>query len=370
MNKFRKEQHIEQRYNKNSDTWSFRVKLRQSNPIIDKTFSEKDYGSARRAYDQAIIFRNQSLVDINNGIAYCVSDKTLEEVFYENFDLFPVREETKRKYVCEYNKYIKDDIMIKNINRAYITNNLNSMIKDCSDDTIQRVFTIWKKIFKTAIINEYVINNPTDGIICPKSQKIIVKKRDKGEEVKRETLDKIEDCIRDSFKGESNQVITALEVMWYCGLRPCEVFALNKSDIKNGYINVNKELGSDIATGVEYVDNENRNIIRKCKTEASNRLVPIPSKLQEILNKYSVEGEIMFPNRKNTYFNVSNVGNRISKFGIPFNMYQLRHTVATRLVTNGVDQRTIIEILGHEHIDMSIYYARSNENLKKNALEM
>lgn len=369
MNRFKKEQHIEQRYNEATKTWSFRVKLRQANPPITKTFSEKDYGSPRRAYDQAIIFRNQALVDVNNGISYCVSDKTLEEVFYEVFDLFPCREETKRKYVVNYNRYMKDDILIKNVNRAYIISQLNSMIRDCSDDTINRVFSIWKKIFKTAIVNEYVINDPTNAIIPPKSQRIA--KKHKEVVCTRETLDEVEKRIMESFSDKENkQVCMALEVMWYCGLRPCEVFALNKSDIKDGYININKELGSDITSGVDYIENENRNVIRKCKTKASIRQVPIPKQLQELLDNYNVESTILFPNRYGTYFNVSNIGGRIRQFKIPFNMYQLRHTVATRLVTNGVDQRTIIEILGHENFNMSVYYARSNKDLKKDALEM
>ena len=68
--------------------------------------------------------------------------------------------------------------------------------------------------------------------------------------------------------------------------------------------------------------------------------------------------------------NITYLGARIRNLGIPFNMYQLRHTVSTNLITNNIDQRTIIEILGHEKIDMSIYYARSNEELKRNALNI
>lgn len=370
MNKFKKEQCIWQRYNDKTKTWSFLVRIRQANPEITKSFSERDYGSPRRAYEQAIIFRNQCLVDLNNGVSYCVSDKTLEEVFKEMFDVFPMREETKRKMYVYYNRYIKDDILIKNVNRAYITTNLNSMVRDCSDDTITRVFSIWKKIVKTAIINEYIINDPTNAIICPKSLKRIEKR--KSVVTTRETLNEVENIISAKMPSIALQVNTALEVMWYCGLRPCEVFALNKSDIKDGYINVNKELGSDMATSGE-VERENFNVIRKCKTEASVRQVPIPNQLQEILDTYletfKVQN-ILFPNSRGNYINPSNLGGRIKKLGVKFNMYQLRHTLATRLVTNNVDPRTVKEILGHEDFDMSIYYARSNENLKKNALEM
>lgn len=370
MNKFRKEQCIWQRYNKTSKTWSFLVRIRNTTPNITKSFSERDYGSARRAYEQAIVFRNQCMVDMNNGISYCVSDKTLDEVFNEVFDIYPMREETKRKLYVYYNRYIKDDILIKNVNRAYITTNLNSMVRDCSDDTIARVFGLWKKIIKTAIINEYIVNDPTNTIICPKSLKRIEKHKEVV--TTRTTLDEVKNAISVKMPSIAKQVNMALEVMWYCGLRPCEVFALNKNDIKNGYINVSKELGSDIAISGE-VEHSNFNVIRNCKTEASVRKIPIPQNLQALLNEYvqtfKVQN-ILFPNSKGGYINVSHLGGRIKKLGYEFNMYQLRHTLATRLVTNNIDSRTVKEILGHENFDMSVYYARSNENLKKNALEM
>jgi len=39
-------------------------------------------------------------------------------------------------------------------------------------------------------------------------------------------------------------------------------------------------------------------------------------------------------------------------------------------VKNRVDERTIIEIIGHEIFNMSIYYARSDDETKLEALEM
>lgn len=99
-------------------------------------------------------------------------------------------------------------------------------------------------------------------------------------------------------------------------------------------------------------------------------MIPIPHKLQELLDNYKVKGKILFPDKNHNYFSVTELGGRIRNLGVEFNMYQLRHTVATRLVTANVDERTIIEILGHEHIDMSVYYARSNDDLKRDALSI
>lgn len=364
MNKFRKEKYINQRYSEVSKTWSFQVRIKEND--ICKTFKEVDYGSPRAAYQNAINYRNQALLDIQKGVLFSKGNIMVEDVYNEIFDLFPMREETKRKYDCIYNKYMQDNMLISNVTRQYILSQLNSMVANCSDDTIGRALSIWKRIFKVAIIKQYVNTDCTTSITAPKSQ--IIKENKREVLVTREKLDSIEKAIEEKYNPkERKQVIMALEVMWYCGLRPCECFALNKSDIVDGYIDINKELGSSLVGKGEI---SRQPIIRKCKTEASVRKVPIPTKLNTLLKSYKVSGEKLFPNKDGNYFVINQVGCWFNHQKLEFNMYQLRHTVATRLVTNGVDQRTIIEILGHENFDMSIYYARSNKDLKKNALEI
>lgn len=363
--KFRKESYIKQ--TKKNGKWYFEVRVPD---CVSKTFSESKYGSSRVAFDNAVRYRNSCLIP-GSMAQKSIQTKMLDQVFDESIELFPVREKTKKTNYLLLNKYIGDtERMISDITRTDIITSLNNMIMDCSDDTIGRVLALWRKLFKTAIINEYINTDLTIGIVAPKSQRIETHK-DKKVITDRDTLDKVESSIMKYFYDvkEAESVCVALEVMWYTGLRPAECFALSPNDVKNGYISVDKEIGSNIAEK-GMVKTSNFNIIRKCKTEASIRKVPIPNKLQDILNGYSSSSqEILFPNKNGEYFNLSYLGQRIKRLGIPFNMYQLRHTVATKLVTNGVDQRTIIEILGHENISMSVYYARSNEERKKNALE-
>lgn len=184
----------------------------------------------------------------------------------------------------------------------------------------------------------------------------------------REQLDYVEEMVNEKFNSdERQQVIMALEVMWYCGLRPCECFALNKSDIKNGYIAVGKELGSPMVSDNEITRSK---VVRICKTDASIRNVPIPKQLQALLDNYSLPGKILFPNKNGGYFDTNVLDNWFNRLNVGFWMYQLRHTVASWLVKNRVDERTIIEILGHESFNMSIYYARSDEKTKLDALEL
>ena len=364
MNKFRKEKFINQRYNEASKTWSFQVRIKEND--ICKTFKEVDYGSPRAAYQNAINYRNQALLDIQKGVLFCKDNITVEDVYNEIFELYPMREETKRKYDIYFNKYIQSNMLIKDVSREHIMGQLNAMVNDCSDDTIGRVLSIWRKLFKVALIKKYVTIDPTISIVAPKSQKIVNKR--KVVTTTREQLDYVEQMVSEKYNpNERQQVVMALEVMWYCGLRPCECFALNKSDIKGGFIVVNKELGSPMVSDNEITRSK---VVRVCKTDASIRNVPIPKQLQTLLDNYSLPGEILFPNKNGGYFDTNALDNWFNRLNVGFWMYQLRHTVASRLVKNRVDERTIIEILGHESFNMSIYYARSDDETKLEALEM
>ena len=366
MNKFKKETFVSQRFDKKTNKWRFQVRIKDMN--IDKSFTETKYGSARRAYDEAVRFKNECLAN-NSKVHKTNQTITIEELFQKSYDILPVREETKRKqyyYFAKHKFYPKK--RLQDITKADIVSCLNEMITDYSDDTIKRIYNIWKRIFKTAIILEYINYDLTLGIIKPKSQKLAKPQRKVITD--RSTLNKLEECIINSFgPTEARSVVMALELMWHTGLRPAECFALNKEDIQGGYINVNKELGSSMSGSGELLD-ANFNVIRACKTETSIRKIPISTELQKKLDMYDVAGDILFPDEHGKYFSVGTLGVRLKRFGIPFNMYQLRHTVATNLIMNtNIDDRTISEILGHKNLNMSIYYARSNDEEKKKALE-
>ena len=114
----------------------------------------------------------------------------------------------------------------------------------------------------------------------------------------------------------------------------------------------------------------------KCKTEDSVRRIPIHPSLKPILEDLLdyAEDDRLFLKWDGTYMDSTWLGNAISRMckreGIEFNLYRLRHNVATSLVTNKVDQKTTIELLGHANYDMSLYYASSNDDLKESAINL
>ena len=51
-----------------------------------------------------------------------------------------------------------------------------------------------------------------------------------------------------------------------------------------------------------------------------------------------------------------------------FRAYSMRHQITADLLSEGKDLRTIMDIMGHSEGTITLYYARSNENKKKEAI--
>lgn len=367
MNKYRKEPYITQRQGKNGK-WSFQVFIRTEGFTITKTFAEKTYGSAKLAFEVAVQFRNRTLTDIAENTVLKKNHVTVQEVFEEFLETTSVSWKTKDYHQKLFNKYVlHKEKKIQEITRADITEELNKMVEMASDDTIARVYSLWKNdIIETALAKEYINRDLMAGIKKPTSHMIVAKR---GVETDRETVKKVEDLVLHSQQCHYNKkvIIAFLETLYYTGMRPAEVAVLTTSDIKKGYISVTKELGSS--------SNEN-NVVRRCKSPTSVRDVPIHPGLLETLEELieMAKYDKLFVKEDGRYMDstwLSDVIRRLCRpHGIQFNMYRLRHNMATNLVANRVDDRTTMDILGHAHYDMSLYYATSTEESKKKAVQL
>ena len=94
--------------------------------------------------------------------------------------------------------------------------------------------------------------------------------------------------------------------------------------------------------------------------------------LEELLD-FSTTYEL-FKREDGRYLDSDYIGtllyNLLKKTDIEFNLYRLRHNMATALVTNGTDSKTTMEILGHAQYNMSLGYANSSTELKEKAVKL
>ena len=362
--RFKKEPYITQRKGKLG--WTFQVYIRSDYTTITKSFSEREYGSARTAYDSAVVFRNRALTEIADKTVLRKNNITVNEMFEEYLENAVISYKTKEYHKKLFRKYITHKTTkLQDLTRADIIEELNAMVEVASDDTIGRVLSVWKNdIIEPAITKDYLLKDLTVGIKAPKTRMITIKKDVRTD---RETVLKVENLVLHTIENKYNArvIVAMLETLYYTGMRPAEVAVLTRSDIKKDYISVTKELGSSL---------DDENVVRKCKTPSSIRNVPIHPSLRIVLDNLMEEAlyDSLFVKKDGEYMNSTWVGDIIrracKKEGIEFNMYRLRHNMATNLVTNNVDPKTTVELMGHANYDMSIYYAVSNDDLKEDAI--
>lgn len=341
--------------------------------IYEKYFSITHYENEKELLKAAIIHRNEMLVKAEQKKITEKTEFTVREVFNQSLKVFTARLATLNKRIKRYNTYILpkfDGMNIQKVKRIDVQLSLNSMIRDCSDDTIANVYQIWCLIFKTARIMQLVDINIMEEVIKPKSQKITLKRNVKTDF---DTFLKVIVALnvhvdeREKYQRFNKLLIYGLWIMLYTGLRPAETFALERKNIDttSWIIIVDKSLGSDT---------EHLNIKRTTKTKDSMRIIPVVKELRPIIlelleyaesdDLFSVNGEL---------FKVKRATDKITRIcrleGINFTMYMLRHKFSTDLVTNNVDPRTVMELMGHCDPKMTISYARSDLALKQEVLK-
>ena len=94
--------------------------------------------------------------------------------------------------------------------------------------------------------------------------------------------------------------------------------------------------------------------------------------LSERSHSAAADKNALFLTRKHTRMTTDAVHymvkQRLKKAGLDASLYsshKLRHTAATLMLQNGVDVRTLQEVLGHEHLNTTqIYTHVDNENLR------
>lgn len=351
-----------------------RLQIRKDGHSVSKQFKVSDYGTQARAVKAAVAYRDDILAQIRQGVFADHSGKTFKEVFEELPSVIPKRVSTYDKYRKLYHKYMTSlsDIMIEDVTAADITAVLNKMVSIASDDTIGRVFSIIKHVFKAARIKHYVVVNVTEEVIVPKSEYRI---KHRTQEVSSETLAEVIDVLESTGKYQTDKTIwnrhmiaQAILTITYTGIRPAEAFALTRNDIDlvKKKIHIQSELGSSYTSA---------NTVREPKTELSDRYVPIPDELMSIITDTlsSHQYSFVFPDYSGDHMDMQKVRGIIyclsKKYNLNFSMYQLRHQFSTDLIRKQkADPRTVQELMGHEHYTMSIDYARSSNEAKEKVI--
>ena len=131
-----------------------------------------------------------------------------------------------------------------------------------------------------------------------------------------------------------------------CGLRISEIVGLNLSDIRSDHIRV-------VGKG-----NKERVVYLNDATAAA-----INDYLLVRKNENAIDKSALFLSNRKTRISREAVHNMVKKSLLragldasKYSAHKLRHTAATLMLQNGVDVRTLQELLGHEHLNTTQIY--------------
>ena len=343
-------------------------------------FYASDYGGDKKlAKTAAIIARNKLQEEINLNKRSEQVSYTVQDCYDKTSSLLQFSIKTKERHDCLYRALIPEGLRHKNILKVTtedVQRSINEYCKTHSQNQVKHAMSVWRQIYKVALLSEIPVVDRSAMVVIPKS-KVVEKKH--GTIITHENFEKFADELlmynshTATGRHRSTAIWYACRIMLHTGLRPQEVYALSRSDIdlNTMQIHVCKSVGSDTNT---------KRMIIPVKTEFSNATVPISSTLKPILEKllsWSQSPDLLFLDVDGLPFEISAVSTYVinvskkckAKYGFTFNQYMLRHLFSSDLFAANVNPKVIQSLMRHATENMSLYYAYATEEDKLKAIE-
>lgn len=282
-------------------------------------------------------------------------------------------------YIESQKYYIKKRtyLFYKSINEIYITRHFIFELSNLSENTLNEKFASIKDFLSystlkviRSLINRSLIFATQNGEINHILQ-IITKIKQKNSR-KISALDKKEqEKIEQYILTKKSIYHYGMLISMWTGLRIGELLSLKWKDIdfKEKLINVS-------ATTCKIISNHKQIAIDDVpKTYSSIRSIPITNKINnlfaEILKK-NKNSNFIFLNKNYKRLDMrtyqESFRRLLNKLKIKhYGFHSLRHTFATRLLENGVDIKTISELMGHSSptITLNVYVHTNIQNKRK-----
>lgn len=314
---------------------------RQTAPQVLRDFlvyHETIQGHSRKTVDEYYL-------DLRNFFRYLKMEKglvprtaELDEISIDDVDLEFVRSVTLSD-VYSYMNYLSRD-RAKHANSPMTGYGLEASARARK---IAAIRSFYKYLTNKA---KLIAENPMQDLDSPRLKKSLPRYLDLEESIR--LLESVD---------EPNQArdYCILTLFLNCGLRISELVSLNLTDVRDDQLRV---LGKG--------NKERMIFLNDACTEA------IRAWLEERSRCAAADKNALFLTRRHTRMTTDAVHymvkQRLKKAGLDASLYsshKLRHTAATLMLQNGVDVRTLQEVLGHEHLNTTqIYTHVDNENLR------
>ncbi|MDE5885136.1 MAG: site-specific integrase [Oscillospiraceae bacterium] len=307
----------------------------------------------------------------NDDLTFSVSEfpetptiKICAEAFL-NLKKYTVRQSTYHRYIrCFRNSVLPffGDMQLNAVSGKVVQEFVNAMLRQgMNPKAIKYCVTMLKSVLLCA---------EADGIITMPAIRPNYPKQCKQE---RPILsDEDFDRLSEDLLQEDSSIATALLIVMHTGIRLGEACALQWSDVdfKTNSIYIRHSVKR------YYIPDEKRTVceLGEPKTPKSKRRIYVSQWLTDILKERQGTGFICTGADRfcspETMRNTLN--RRLKQLNIPhIRFHDLRHGFATRAINGaGVDPKTVAEILGHEHCDITLdIYTSCTAQMQIEAME-
>ena len=334
------------KYTKRKDG-RYQLNIECGHDDFGKRIRKTIYGTTiKELKEKEIEFRQKSNNDNflkNNSITF----KEMATIWYQDYTS-DLSESTKLRYKSIIDNQLSS-MMHFNLNKistSTIQKLLNSLQTTGYSSTIKLTKIVINKIFNTAILCEYISQNPVTNTILPKFN------NEKRRALTKTELDAIKSTTEFTIK-ERCYVYLGL----YAGLRQGEILALSKDDIDivNKTVSINKTMT---------YPNNNGIIQQHTKTAAGLRIVKIPHQLVEFLENYlnTIDDRYLFITKSGKLYSKTAKKNLWEQILKKINLHMpenektnitthfLRYNYATDLYYSGTDVKATQYLLGHKDL--------------------
>lgn len=188
--------------------------------------------------------------------------------------------------------------------------------------------------------------NPMQDLDAPKTKKALPRYLDLDGSIQ------LLESVDGDFQERDRCILT---LFLNCGLRISELIGLNLTDVRGEQLRV---LGKGNKERMLYLN------------EACIQAIQDYLSVRD--NQKAIDKNALFLSRRRTRISKAAVEKLVKKYllkagldSTQYSPHKLRHTAATLMLQNGVDVRTLQEVLGHENLNTTqIYTHVDNENLR------